>query len=620
MNLAVRNRMDNRVPDDVEVSTRLTRKSFGYWLVAPALAVELGLLAYPIVYDLALSLTSAHEFSASGPFVGLTNFRAILWDANFWLGVRYMAFWVPVTLAVELVVGLATALLLWWRFWGRSLLFVAVFVPWAFPSAFSAFAWYSLFVPPFIAFYVHQAVLMKFWLDDHFGAGTTDFLAYSVMSIWRVSSIMAIFLLAGLNTIPRDLIEYARLEAGISIRLLWHVLLPLLRRYLVLVAMIGALITFIDFDSIYLESGERTIVPVFGTLAYMHGIMFGNTGYAAAVNVVSIPVLLLVALVGLRWVGADRVRRGGKRPLPPGAAPRATAAVPSYRESPPTALQPAVRLPWRWRRRLLYAFGTLAAMAIAAFHLLPVYFIYNQAVVPIQELHLGQPFLVYHPDFSNFAAAFQPGPLWLWARNTLVVFGSAILLGVGASLLAGYGLARFRPRGADLLAKLAFACLFLPQFAIVVPLYQVYAWLGLDNTLRGLTLIYMTMVIPFSTWLFYAYFEGLDPSVEEHAWLDADRRTAFLRVVLPMSWPVCVAAALFSLGILGSDVVYGSTLALSDQVKTLPVGLGLSAISLDEWANVSADMLVASLPLIVLCAALGRGFVRGIEAALLEGA
>ena len=620
MRLAVRNRLDDQTLDDVEVSAALPRRSTGYWLVLPALAIELGLLVYPIVYDFVLSLTGAHDFAASGPFVGLANFRAILGDANFWLGVRYLAFWVPVTLAVELVVGLATALLLWWRFWGRTLLFVAVFVPWAFPSAFSAFAWYALFVPPFISFYAHQAVGMKFWLDDHFGAGTTDFLAYSLMSIWRVSSIMAIFLLAGLNAIPRDLIDYARLEAGSLLRLLWHVILPLLRRYLVLVGMIGALITFIDFDSIYLESGERTIVPVFGTLAYMHGIMFGDTGYAAAVNVISVPVLLLVAIIGLRWIGPDREWRGGNEPRRPNAAPLATASVPAFWKSPRPSLRRAPLLPWRWRRRLLYAAGALAATGIAAFHLLPVYFIYNQAVVPIEELHLGQPFLVYHPDFGNFHDAFQPGPLWDWARNTLVVFGSAIVLGGGASLLAGYGLSRFPPRGADLLAKLAFACLFLPQFAIIVPLYQVYNWLGLDNSLRGLTLIYMTMVIPFSTWLFYAYFQGLDPSVEEHAWLDANRRTTFLRVVLPMCWPVCVAAALFSLGILGSDVVYGSTLALSDQVKTLPVGLGLSAISLDEWANVSADMLAASLPLIVLCAALGRSFVQGIQAALLEGA
>ncbi|TME19497.1 MAG: ABC transporter permease subunit [Chloroflexi bacterium] len=589
----------------------------GYWLSLPALSVVLGLLAYPVAYDVVLSLTSAHEFAASGPYVGLANYGAILADPRFWTGVRYFTFWIPATVLLEVAVGLATALLLWWRFWGRTLLFVAVFVPWAFPASFSAFAWYSIFVPPFFSFYTHRAVLLKFWLEDHFGRGTMDFAALSAMGVWRVSSIMAIFLLAGLNTIPRDLIDYARLEARSPLNYFWNVLLPLLRRYLVLAAMIGVVITFIDFDSIYLESAQRTTVPVVGTLAYQRGILLGDTGYAAALNVISLPVLLLVALVGLRLISPNR---DTPAPAADVRLPERSLFVTGLLQRSGRGAPRTPRLPLRWRRRLIFAAGTFAAILVVVFHLFPVYFVYNQAVVPVQELALGQPFFVFHPDYSNFHDAAIPGPLWLWARNTLVAFGGAILIGTTLSMLAGYGLARFKPPGAELLAKLAFASFFVPQFAVLVPLYAIYAATALDNTLRGLLLIYLTMVVPFSTWLFYVYFQGLDPSVEEHAWLDGNRRQAFVRIVVPMSWPVFVASALFSLGILGSDIVYGSALALSDSVKTLPVGLGLSAISLDEWANVSADMLVASLPLIVLCAILGRSFVQGIQAALLEGA
>jgi ABC-type glycerol-3-phosphate transport system permease component len=582
----------------------------------------LGILAYPIVYDIALSLTGATQAASSGPFVGLANYLALFGNPGFWTGVRYLVFWVPLTVAAEVLVGLATALLLWWKFWGRTLLFLAVFIPWAFPSAFSAFAWYSLFVPPFFTFYTHQAVLLKFWLDDNFGPGTMDFLAYGVMSVWRVSSIMAIFLLAGLNTIPRDLLDYARLEARNPLVYLWHAVLPLVRRYLVLAVMIGIVITFINYDSIYLESGQRTIVPVFGTLAYQNGIVLGHTGYAAAVNVVSLPLLLIAAIIGLRWVGPGRQPSPRPAVLDEAPAERASASALFGGSRPAVHHYRRRIMPWPWRRRLLYAVGGLAAIVIAAFHIFPIYDVYVQAVRPVEELALSQPFIVYHPDFSNFHDAVIPGdtPMWLWARNTLVAFGGAILIGVSLGMMAGYGLARFRPPGTAMLAKVAFACLFVPQFAVIIPLYQLYAAGRLDNSLVGLLLIYLTMVIPFSTWLYYAYFQGLDASVEEHAWLDASRRQTFFRVVMPMSWPVFIAAALFALGLLGSDIVYGAMLALSDSVKTLPVALGLSAISLDEWANVSADVLVASLPLVVLCAALGRSFVQGIQAALLEGA
>jgi ABC-type glycerol-3-phosphate transport system permease component len=587
----------------------------GYWLALPAFTVVLLVLGYPLLYNLTLSLTGAREFSASGPFIGLANYESVLATQGFWTGVAFLAFWIPVTVAAEVLVGFATALLLWWRFWGRTLLFLAVFIPWAFPSAFSAFAFYSLFVPPFPAFYQHDAVVLRFWFDDRFGRGTFDFAAYSVMITWRLSSIMAVFLLAGLNTIPRDLLDYARLETRSPLAYLFRVVVPLLRRYLVLAVMVGAVITFVGFDSIYIESGQRTTVPIVGTLAYMHGIVFGQSGFAAAVNVLSLPFLALVAIVGLRWIGPDRQTASSPtRDLP---APR---VEPAQLDPLPKAKPRRRLLSWRWRKRLLYLGGGVAAILIAAFHIFPVYFVYNQAVVPIQELRLGQPFFVHHPEWSNFQQAVSPGPLWQWAANTLVAFGSAILIGVSLGMLAGYGLARFRPPRSELLAKFVFACFFVPQFAIVIPLYQVYNWTGLDNSLQGLVVIYLTMVVPFSTWLFYAYFQGLDPATEEHAWLDATRARAFFSVVVPMSRPVFIAAALFSVGVLGSDVVYASTLALSDSAKTLPVGLGLSAISLDEWANVSADVLMASIPLILLCAALGRSFVQGIEAALLEGA
>lgn len=264
--------------------------------------------------------------------------------------------------------------------------------------------------------------------------------------------------------------------------------------------------------------------------------------------------------------------------------------------------------------------GVLAALAIVAFHLLPLYYTAVQAVRPLSEFQLGQIFWAYHPDWSAVGEAVRDPVLWQWGLNTLVVFGAVLLAGLAASLLAGYGLARLRPPGARWLARLLFATYFVPQMAIILPLFRIYRLVGLDNTVQGLMLIYLTLVVPFATWLFYSYFLGLELDVEEHAWLDATRPKAFLRVVLPMSWPVVIAAALFAIGMMGSDVMYAGVLALSNSVKTLPAGLGITAIDLDEWANVNAAILLSSLPIIAACSGLGRYFVRGIRAALLEGA
>jgi hypothetical protein len=190
----------------------------GYALVLPAALLVLGLLVYPVTYDAWLSLTDAVHFSAPANYVGLRNYREVFADKGFWEAARNTAFLVGVTVLVELVVGVLTALLLWWRFWGRAVVFVAVFVPWAFPAAFSAFAWYWLLMPPFHSFYTLQVLEARWWLEGIFGMGAWQVLSIGVMSVWRGSSIIAIFLLAAFNAIPEELLDVGRLGSGCRAR------------------------------------------------------------------------------------------------------------------------------------------------------------------------------------------------------------------------------------------------------------------------------------------------------------------------------------------------------------------------------------------------------------------
>jgi ABC-type glycerol-3-phosphate transport system permease component len=590
----------------------------GYLLCLPAFLVVFGLLLYPVLFDVRLSLTDASGFEIGGHFVGLRTYARVFADPGYWEAARNTLVLILATTAVEFVVGLLTALLLWWRFWGRSLVFLAVFVPWAFPSSFSAYAWYWLLLPPFHSFYTEQAIQAKFWLEGIFGNGAWQVLSIALMNVWRGSSIIAIFLLAGFNAIPEELLDYGRLETRSRWRYLWRVVLPLNRRIAALALVVALTITYLDFVSMYAASGGRIVVPMVGTIAYTAEILGGQTSYAAAVIVTQLPVAFLLAWVGLRLV--ERATR-------PGPLPRSDTWLVNAAADEPAIPRPAAvrsRPERRWRRRLARwaaaAGGLAAALLVLTFHLFPVYYTAVQAVRPLNEFGLGQIFWAYHPDLDGIRAALRDPVLWKWGVNTLVIFGTVLLVGLAISLMAGYGLARFRPPGASWLARLMFCSYFVPQAAVILPLYQVYRVTGLDNTLQGIVLLYLTLVVPFSTWLFYSYFLGMDREIEEHAWLDGSRWQAFFQVVLPMSWPVVIAAALFGVGMMGSDVLYGGLFSLTNDTRTLPAGLGITAIDLDEWANVNAAILLSSLPIIIACAALGRYYVRGLRAALLEGA
>jgi ABC-type glycerol-3-phosphate transport system permease component len=143
--------------------------------------------------------------------------------------------------------------------------------------------------------------------------------------------------------------------------------------------------------------------------------------------------------------------------------------------------------------------------------------------------------------------------------------------------------------------------------------------LGLDDNLLALLLIYPSMALPFCVWILSAYFQHLPREIEEAALIEgAGRTTAFLRIILPMSRPVLVAAGIFTLGTIASDLTIASLFLLSPQNQTIPAGIGTMEVALDELAAVAGINLMA-IPVIVISALFARGYVRGLTAAMLEG-
>src|SRR5579859_6674747 len=140
----------------------------GFGLVAPALALVLGMYVYPLLYEVQLSVTDSDASTASGKFVGLRNYAQVLADDAFWSAMRTTAFLSLLTATAAVVLGLTVALLLWRRSWLRPLLLVMVFLPWVYPSSFANYTFYWILLPPFHTFYTLDAIQARFWLEGLF--------------------------------------------------------------------------------------------------------------------------------------------------------------------------------------------------------------------------------------------------------------------------------------------------------------------------------------------------------------------------------------------------------------------------------------------------------------------
>jgi multiple sugar transport system permease protein len=280
-----------------------------YLLMFPAIALVLGVIAYPIGWEVGISLTSFAARSEQTTFVGLDNYGTMLAEPFFWKALGTTVVYFVVTTVAKLLLGVSMALLLARPSWGRALVFLAVFLPWAYPGGVSVIAWYWMLNPPLITSYSVFIGHLKAAVDGLLGGGAWAFLSVMLFNIWRGGSFTAVFLLAGLNAIPTEIFESAALETSSPWRRFRHVTLPLLWPFMALAVFLSFTTAFADLANVWMLTGGRIIFPVLGTYAYWLGVRNGDIAQAAAWSLSLVPVLALVLVLLFRWFDSPREAR-----------------------------------------------------------------------------------------------------------------------------------------------------------------------------------------------------------------------------------------------------------------------------------------------------------------------
>jgi ABC-type glycerol-3-phosphate transport system permease component len=269
----------------------------------------------------------------------------------------------------------------------------------------------------------------------------------------------------------------------------------------------------------------------------------------------------------------------------------------------------------------------------AVYSLFPIYFITVQSLKTPEEDVFGNALYVARPTLLNYTELFEEGevslrgfvvvprvPFLMWVMNSATVLAGTLAVTLLAGVPAAYALGRLRPPGWRWWRRGLFASYVVPHTILFIPLYQVVIALDLDDSHLALMLIYSTMALPFCVWILSAFYRHLPRDIEESALVEgATPATAFLRIVLPMSRNILVAAALFTVGTVGNDFMLASVFLLDPTKQTVAAGLGVMDVSLEELLAV-AGVNLAAIPVALLCALFARRYVEGLTAAMLEGA
>lgn len=277
---------------------------FAFLLLLPAALVVFGVVLYPVVRTFVISLFAVDSpLPGSYPFVGISNYIRVFQDPSFYGVLGHTLYFTLVSTAAELVLGVAVALLLnsplrarW--FW-RSL----VVLPWALPTIVNGALWRWIYNGQYGALNglletLHLSDTPQQWLGSPFLALNMVIVA----DVWKNTSIVVFFILAGLQTIPSDLYEAARIDGANAWVSFWRLTLPLLAPSIAVVLVLRTIEAFKVFDIIYVMTGGG---PASGTQTvafYTYLQAFSNQlfGYGSALAYLIVLAVFSLAMVYLR--------------------------------------------------------------------------------------------------------------------------------------------------------------------------------------------------------------------------------------------------------------------------------------------------------------------------------
>lgn len=295
----------------VEVSGAARERWLPIFLLGPACALLVGLVGYPLIRALWLSVHDIRLLAlGSARFVGLGQYRAAWVDPTFWRAALHTVIWVVGVVGLQLILGLCGALLLNRPFRGRAFWRGVALIPWATSSVLVALMWLWL-------------------LDTHLGlvndilrrlgaipaavawlAGTTTALpAVMVTAIWQGTPFFAVMLLAALQAIPEDLYEAARIDGAGGWAAFRFVTLPLLRPTILITTMLRTMWTANYMDLIFVMTGGGPGIASMTLPLHAYFLAYKrlDLGAGAAVAVQLAMVLAVAIVIYMRMLGSVEV-------------------------------------------------------------------------------------------------------------------------------------------------------------------------------------------------------------------------------------------------------------------------------------------------------------------------
>lgn len=280
---------------------------FGYLLVGPLVLWLVITIVIPLIYSIYVSFTDAGIIGTEAPFIGLENYATVLGDAEFRSSFGRSLIWAVGGAVVQTILAFATALALNQAFRGRRFARTWIILSWIIPTIVIAILWrWMLNVTYGVVNFLVTTVGLTDGPIDFLGSPKWALPTVIMINAWRWFPFLALLILAGLQSIPGELYEAAKVDGASAVQRFFHITMPQLQPVMYVVGLIGTLWAFNIFDVIWLltqggPSGSTQTLPV---LIYDRAFNGFAMGEASAISVLLCVFLLIFSVLYIKFVPA----------------------------------------------------------------------------------------------------------------------------------------------------------------------------------------------------------------------------------------------------------------------------------------------------------------------------
>ncbi|AKH82240.1 sugar ABC transporter permease [Streptomyces sp. CNQ-509] len=270
-----------------------------WYLITPAILLLAAVIGYPLVKAVYLSLFS-DTIGEEAEFIGLGNYRRALTgdaSADFWSAVQVTLLFAVVTVLLEVVIGTAMALVMHRAFRGRGLVRASVLVPWAIPTALTSVLWQWMLQPDGIVNGMTGETVL--WTGSEWPATW----AIIIADTWKTAPFLALLVLAGLQLIPDELHEAARVDGAGVWRRFRSITLPLLMPALMVAVLFRLLDVLRIYDLPQILTGGANGTTTLSMLVVQASVEQTKFGYGSALSTLTFLFIFVVALLFVRFLG-----------------------------------------------------------------------------------------------------------------------------------------------------------------------------------------------------------------------------------------------------------------------------------------------------------------------------